>query len=319
MHTSSFFRLFPPPSFLLMNYVGLDISDDAIRCLEYSRSRGGKTVLGRYSVTEIPEGLITGGDVKDEARLKELLVALDKKMNLTYVKVSIPEEKAYLFQTQINPGSIAEIRQNIEFKLEENVPLAAPDAVFYYDLLPLAVTGGVLRASVSVVPRTYIERYTALLNSAGMFPVAFEIVPKAIARAIMPTHSEETVLVVHLMNKKTGIYIVSGGVVSFTSTVNSGSKTGGEDYKTTLAKEIDRAYSYWATREGVGVITQIVLVGKDAVTYENSLDGAVSGVTVPVRVANAWHNTLDLDHYVPPISRSDSLEYVVAAGLAMDN
>lgn len=327
MHTSTFFRFFPPPKFLAMKHAGLDISDDAIYCLEYgnsSASSGWKNTIGKFSRIEIANDLIQGGDVKDEKKLVELLADMGKKYGLSYVKVSVPEEKAYLFQTSVPGGTINEVRQNIEFKLEENVPLSAVDAVFYYDLMPLSVTAGSLRASVSVVPRSYIEHNMELVSRAGLFPVAFEVVPKAIARAIVPPDLDKTVLVLHVMHYKTGIYVVSGGVVCFTSTMNWGSHTtveeGRPSYTELLAKEMNRVYSYWASREGnTSPISHVFLVGHGANAYEIPLSGAIQGATVPVTVANAWQNTIDLDKYVPPISQDDSLEYIVAAGLAMDS
>ena len=299
MHTSSFFHFFPPPKFLVMKHAGLDISDDALYSLEYgrpSRSSGWKETVGKFGSVEVPPGLIQAGDIKDEAKLVELLTVLAKKTNLSYVKVSVPEEKAYLFPTNVQGSTIDEIRQNIEFKLEENVPLAVADAIFYYDLLPLSVTGGVLRASVSVVPRAYIEHSIELLSRAKLFPISFEIVPKAIARAIVESNSDKTILVLHVMNRKTGIYIVSGGVVSFTSTITSGSGTPTEEgrpsYTSLLVKEIDRVYSYWSSREGfTSSISQIVLVGKEASAYENVIVAAVQGENVPVVVADVWKNT----------------------------
>ncbi|MEK7646305.1 MAG: hypothetical protein AAB381_01250 [Patescibacteria group bacterium] len=321
---STFFRLFPPPKFLVMRHAGLDISDDEIHCLKYAHSAGGKEIIGTFSALSVPENVIQDGDIKDTQKFTDLLVDFGKKAGLSYVKVSIPEEKAYLFQTNVPGGTINEIRQNIEFKLEENVPLAAADAVFYYDLLPMSVTGGVLRASVSVVPRTYIEHHIELLSKANLFPVSFEVVPKAIARAIVPPHSEETLLILHMMNRKTGIYIVSGGVVSFTSTIGLGSRIqveeGHPSYTDLLSREIARVYSYWGSREGnTSSISRIVLVGQDAVEHEHALIDASQDIRVPIGVANTWQNTLDLNHYVPPISKNDSLAYVVAAGLAMDH
>jgi Tfp pilus assembly PilM family ATPase len=327
MHTSTFFRLFPPPKFLVMKHAGLDISDDEIHSLTYgspSSSSGWRDTIGTFSTLMVPENIIQDGDIKDTQRFIDMLADFGKKAGLSYVKVSVPEEKAYLFQTNVPGGTISEIRQNIEFKLEENVPLAVADAVFYYDLLPLSVTSGVLRASVSVVPRTYIEHNIELLSKAHLFPISFEVVPKAIARAIVPPHSDKTILILHMMNQKTGIYIVSGGVVSFTSTIGIGSRMSIEEghpsYTDLLSKEIDRVYSYWSSREGnTSSIGEMVLVGRDAVECERALADTLHEIHVPIGVANTWHNTLDLNHYVPPISKVDSLSYVVAAGLAMDH
>lgn len=58
------------------------------------------------------------------------------------------------------------------------------------------------------------------------------------------------------MKSKTGLYIVSEGVVCFTSTISWGSNDLANVYKdnpasNTLTNEINRVYSYWLTRADV--------------------------------------------------------------------
>ena len=326
MHTSAFFRLFPPPRFIDIHHAGLDISDDFIRCLAYKRDSRELTI-GAHTSVAMPTGIMSGGDIIDESGLTEILAGLTKRVDLRHVKASIPEEKAYLFQTDVPDTDIRSIRQNIEFKLEENVPLSAADAVFYFDLMPLSVTGGILRASVSVVPRTYIERYSAILSRVGILPVAFEVVPKAIARAIVAPHSDETIMIVHIMGHKTGIYIASGGVVVFTSTYGWSSldemtkeDTGTPPVSFTwaISKEINRIYAYWVSHGGASApVRRIVLVGTGALKHEGQLQNVIQGANVPVGVADVWQNAFAVERYVPPIKRADSLEYVVSAGLGL--
>ncbi len=320
MHRSAFFRIFPPPKYLEMRYSGLDVSDDAIKAIEYTETPHGP-VISKSASLDMPPGVVIEGDIKDEKKLRELLSGFDREHDLSYVKVSIPEEKAYLFQTDVIGGDIHAIGQNIESKLEENVPLSAPDAVFYFDLMPLSVTGGVLRASVSVVPRTYVEHTIEILRASGISPVAFEVVPKSIARAIVPAHSEQAVMIVYVMRQKTGIYIVSGGVVCFTSTSGWGSaQEGGIDKGiSALESEINKTFAYWMSHASSHMpIKDVILVGRDAPAYEEKLQSALRASGLAVSVGNAWQNVFDLDAYVPPISQADSLDYVVAAGLAMD-
>ncbi len=322
MKTSTFFRLFPPPKFLAMKHAGLDISDDAIHCLEYVPTSYGLSIE-KYASTELPAGLIEGGTIRDDAKLIEILKGFVKTNKLSYVKVSLPEEKAYLFQTDVASADPRLARQNIEFKLEENIPLTAADSIFYFDFLPSLMTGDSLRASVSVVPRVYVEQMMNIIKTAGMQPVAFEVVPKSIARAVVPSDSSQTCLIVHMMDHKTGLYIVLNGVVCFSSTIGYGSNVQGPDQETyisNLTKEINRVYLYWGAHGGIQTpIADIILLGRQAAGFENSLHNALTelSVPVPIRAAQIWNNVFDMDHYVPPISQEASLEYAVAAGLAL--
>jgi hypothetical protein len=300
-----------------MDHAGLEISDDAIRCIQFVRTMHGMKVK-KYGSIDIPPGIIEGGDVKDEVEFKKLLTAFDQKYDLSYVKVSIPEEKAYMFQVDVPSADPHIATQNIEFKLEENVPLTAADAVFYFDLIPTSVTGGALRASVVVVPRSYVEKYIGILRETGIFPVAFEVVPTAVARSIA-TGASVTELVVHSMKHKTGIYIISGGVVTFTSTIEQGSSLG-DSYADILSKEILRINTYWLSRAGIHPnIQKVVLLGDSVSSYRATLTTAVIGTIPVVEVANVWAHNIDTRTYTSPISQEESLQYGVSAGLAIDS
>jgi Tfp pilus assembly PilM family ATPase len=312
MYSSLFFRLFPPPKFMMMLHCGFEISDDALRLIEYKRGRFG-LMISKYDSLELPKGLIDGGEIKDEKKFADIVSAFIKKNKITYAKISLPEEKAYLFQTDIPSNDVLAITQNVEFKLEENVPLQATDAIFYFDILPASVTGDALRASVSVVPRTYVEKIISFLRPAGVIPVAFEVAPKSIARSIVPIQSKETLLALHVMNHKTGIYIVSGGVVCFSSTIS----TEGFDYKA-LRKEIARVNEYWSNRADThSTIARTVFVGYGVAKSKKIIESEFDETRLAVSIADVWSNIFDTSVYSPPISRIDSLEYAVAAGLAL--
>lgn len=320
MHRSVFFKLFPPPKFLVMSYGGLDISDDAITFLAYKETPQGIIISG-YDSLELPAGLIVDGEFKDEKKFTSILQEFRKKNSISRVRVSLPEEKAYLFETDVPIADARTLYHNIEFKLEQNVPLSAADAVFYFDLLPFKADA-VSRASVSVVPRIYIENYIDLLGTAGIVPIAFEISAKAIARAIISVADKSsTQLIVHIMKNKTGLYVVSGGVITFTSTVAwgiSNNTNDGQEASDVLGREIARVYSYWATRgDGHGRISKILLTGKNIAGIEVGLRNQKSKDIPDVSIGNAWVNTIDINTYVPSISERDSSGYAAASGLAI--
>jgi len=307
---------------MTLKHAGLDISDDSIHCLEYAAGK-----IKKYACFDLEPGLIDGGDVKDDKKLIDILSGFDRAHRLSYVKVSLPEEKVYLFQTEVPDQGTRAMVQNIEFKLEENVPLSAADAVFYFDLQPVPPISGSRKASVTVVPRAYIEHYIDMLNRSGISPIAFEVAPKSIANAIVPAHDNRTLLLVHIMNKKTGIYIVCGGTVCFTSTIAWGGAMAdlskpeiGAAQIGPLTKEISRVYSFWSSHNnGNRPVDELVLLGRHAEQFEHVLQNVISGAVLPLTIADVWKNALNLDFYIPPISRDLSLEYAVAAGLALSS
>jgi len=297
-----------------MSHAGLDISDDAIHCIEYRLTTKG-FIISKFSREELPSGVIVEGDIKDEKVFAEILKGFAKKNGLGYVKVSLPEEKTYLFQTDVPDGRMRTIAQNIEFKLDQNVPLPAAEVVFYFDMLPTYPEAPAPRATVSVVSRNYLDQYISLLTGANMTPVSFEVVPKSIVRAVVPPESKENHLIIHRMKRKVGLYIVSGNAVFFTSTINLSDPAA--DPVAVLSNEINRVFSYWTSRpDAHGSISRVLLVGQGALDFEAELR-AKGGQMSIAAVADIWRNIIDINTYIPPIPYSQALEYVVAAGLAL--
>lgn len=317
MKQSSFFKLFPPPKFLEMPYTGIDISDSSVHCLMYGHSHAGLKI-DRFGSKQLPKGLVESGIVRDEKALAVIIKSLASELRITYVKASLPEERMYLFKTEVPDGTAAEIHENIGLRLDENVPLSPADAVFYFDLIKDSMHGGKHSASVSVAPRKLVESYLSVLESAGLLPVSFEVLPKSLARAIVPSADNDTKLIVHLMGEKVGFYIVDEGVVLFTSTVpQNAPSSASEDFDVgPLLVEMQKVYGYWGEHGQGSGVSEIIFCGQGAATAATAL--ARSSHTLPkMAVADVWANAFSYDSYVPPIERDEALEYAVAAGLAL--
>lgn len=320
MLTSTFFKLFPIPKYLDMPYAGLHISDEAVRVIQFGNGKHSLEVV-KFGERPLEQGIVEAGYIKNPSALSKVVSELTSSLGISFVRASIPEEKTYLFKTEIATLDEDQIRQNIEFKLEENVPLNASEALFYFDVIPgsrgLAngVAGPVALAKsyamVSVVPRKVIDAYMGVLTDAGLTVFSFEIEPRSLARALVSKKSSNTELIVAIMKNKIGLYVVCNGSVSFTSTVMLSE---GVDE---LRNEIGKVYSYWIDHgEGNQSIDKIVLCGKGALQVAHA-SHLSPDAAVPVEVGNIWTNAFSSDRYIPPISRDESLDYAVVAGLAL--
>lgn len=339
-----------------MPHVGFDISSNAIRWTELLKSPAGLK-LGRFGTFELSKPVIFNETLSQNQDLILALKKLKKDNNFDFVEISIPEEKAYLFTTEIPSGDPEAVRSHIEFHLEENVPVSLADAIFDYHIIKKENKKGTDFASVSVVPRNVIEDYTELFEKCGMTPVSFLIENQAITRAIIPSEDLGMYLVVNIGKTKTVLSVVSDQAVQFTSTVN----IGGNDFVAAIAKdhsvtkeqaeklirdkgfvrtednnnffmslvnvasalrdEIQRVYMYW--------LSHVDKTGKDAsAPFKVLLTGRDSSIIgfreymalslkIPVDLANVWVNVLSFDNDIPPIEHLDSLNYATAIGLAL--
>lgn len=220
----TFFRLFPPPQFLTMPAVGLDISDHAIRFVELKESVHG-LVVGKFGEQKLPTGTIDAGVIKDGNTLKTALIGLRREHGIEFVHALLPEEKAYLFRIEVPDLSAEETYDNIAFQLEEHAPISAAEAIFDYIIVdPLfgSVGAGMREALVSVFPQSVLEEHIEIYKGAGMTPLSFEMEGSALARSIVPFNDKGTYMIVDFGSERSGVLIVHHGSVHFTTTIEMG-------------------------------------------------------------------------------------------------
>ncbi len=230
-HIDFFNKYFPTAHYLEMSHVGVDVSSSAVHVSELLRTSKGLK-LRFCSEEKLDAPILSNESLISNKNLITILKKIQKKYNLKFVEVSIPEEKAYLFTIEVEDGSKEEIRTRIEMHLEENVPISIDDAVFDYHRIKKNENTGMQFLAVSVVPSIVINEYIELFESCGMFPISFLIENQALSRAIIKRGDRENYLVVNVGSKSTVLSVVNDETVQFTSTVSLGS----EDFTNAIMK-----------------------------------------------------------------------------------
>ena len=347
-------RFFPAPGFLRISSVGVDISDRSIKFAELLPKRK-KLSLGRFGEKKLEPGIIVSGKIRDQKKLVESLSALKREHNLDFVRVSLPEEQIYLFRLTIPRVEPAEVRGVIELQLEEHVPISLAEAVFDYDFIGETPKGYELQ--VLALSSRVIESYLSIFKQSGLNPLSMELEAQAVARTVIHAGDPGTYIVIDFGDARTGVLIVSGGVILFTSTVDVGGITltnmierafqvsfeEAEKLKkenglqrnkenkelfsvllngvSVLRDEISRHFIYWQTHKDES--------GKDRPKIEKIIlcggdsnlkglaDYLATSLRMKVEIADAWTNIPIDPELIPEIGFSDSLSYVTALGLAL--
>ncbi len=316
MKFNALFKFFPPPKFLDIPFAGLSISDSAVRCIQL-RKKENKLYVEKYAEKSISPGTVAAGQINNKEEVVKILSDLKKNLNLEYVKISLPEEKAYLFTAKIPKVEKEEVRSAIESKIEENVPVSPSELWFDYNLFDYREEDH-LNVVVSALPIGLIDLYVSLAKESGLSLLSLEIESQAIARALFPRGASDTSLIIHFGPEKVGLYVSSFRVIHFTSTIAmKGENLNNPSF---LLQEIKKLYLYWHTlKENAGKperkISRIIVCGEkfddSMISYlENHLD-------TPIALANVWTNVLDINNTVPEIPFRDSLRYAASVGLAL--
>lgn len=209
---------FPVPDYMRIPTVGIDISDRSVKYVELKHTNQG-VVTGRFGDHEIAPDVVVGGVIKDKKVLVEVLQKIKTELGILHARVSLPEEKVFLFDITVPRVGKQDIYDAIVFQIEEQVPLAKDDVVFDYELI--SADEHRFHVQVHVVPVAMAEAYVEVLSEGGFVPVGLELEAQAIARTLATSVFEKPVIVVDLGRARTNISLIVNGIVTFTKTITA--------------------------------------------------------------------------------------------------
>jgi type IV pilus assembly protein PilM len=344
-----------------MPCVGVDISDTSLKYISFKPSlkNNAKRVLQQWGDLTIPSGVVNRGDVQDLKQLTDILGEFKQVTKAEFVRVSLPEERAYLFETEIkNNTPLKEVRGLLEFRLEENVPIPSREVFFDYAILPTSPDSRSVNVSVVAYAKHTIQSYYDACVAAGLRAVSFEVEAQAMARAMVPKDVSGAVMVVDFGKNRTGIGIVYKGILLYTSTIDLGGeqlsqvlrKVLGDKSEAELTKiknteglirgidssvvrdtlistisvikdEIATRMQYWHMRTGNQSDRQItsVILCGGSANLKGFPQYLSETLAIPATRGNVWENAFSFSETVPPIDRHHSFGYAAAIGLALKN
>lgn len=349
---------FPPPKIMSFPCVGIDISDTSLKYIQFERARGHSHSLAItcWGDIAVPTGIVERGNVQDVSKLGEVLKEVKERTHAHYVRMSLPEERAYLFETTLDLDTPPkEMRSLLDFRLEENVPLSPRDAYFDYTIVGIDEKSHIYRVVVVVYAQSTINNYYEACLHAELMPLSFEIEAQAIAHATVPWGHEDTCMIVDFGKTRMGVGIVHKGILMYTSTIEIAGVQLSEDMRTILGNiseseittikntrgliptkgnekiaEILQNYAenikeelairiqYWHTRETSEerTIRKVLVCGGSANLF-GLPEFLTENLGIPVERAHVWTNAFSLNERIPEITRRYSYGYATAIGLAL--
>ena len=354
MFRNSHSRIFPTPEYLEMPSFGLDISDESAKFVQFLSTKKGIT-LGHYGEHKIPKGIIESGKIVDNKRMEEVLASLKKEEGIKSVRVSLPEEQVYMFRMSLQKNGLKDIREGIELSLEEHIPIKAEEAIFDYEII--GDNEKELELQVAAIPRNIIESYLSIFKNSSIIVHSFELEAQAIARSVIKKEDKDTYMVVDFGEKRTGIFIISNGIVMFASTLDFGglmltnmieksfnisfeeAEKMKQEYglqrnlenKETFAvllngvsilrDEISKHFLYWQTHTnddgGKNPPIKKIILCGGDSNLVGLTDYFSVSMKNKVEIANVWSNVLLGKSEVPAIDFKLSLSFATAIGLAL--
>lgn len=232
--------VFSTPTFLTMPAIGVDISDTSLKYIAFNSARSiEERKLEQWGDISIPNEVVERGQVQDIGTLVAVLKEFKAETKAEFVRVSLPEERAYLFETEIRRNTpFKEVRGLLEFKLEENVPIPSRDVYFDYTILPQASESRSVQVAVAAYAKETIQQYYQACIEAGLHPISFEIEAQAMTRATVPHDLRGAVMLVDFGRTRTGVGIAHKGVLLYTSTIDTGGEVLSQALRKVLGQDV---------------------------------------------------------------------------------
>jgi type IV pilus assembly protein PilM len=205
------------------DYLGLHINATALKCvqLEY----GSHSRVKGYTNIPLPRTLIVNDTFGD----KDALIKIIQKsfvrpqfghFTTNRVVVSIPETKSFIRVITMAAMDDIQAENAVMFEAEAYIPL--PMDQVYFDWQIVERKGDKMDVLIIASPKDYIDAYISILEKAHLKIAAVEVESQAIARALIPTENQDTLLIADIDTSKTTMVMVSKGILQFTSSVPIG-------------------------------------------------------------------------------------------------
>jgi type IV pilus assembly protein PilM len=221
--------------------MGVDISDNSLKYIGFEPSSRLDAVkkLEQWGDISIPNGTLKRGGIIDHEQLVSILKEFKNETKADFVNVSLPEERAYLFETEVKRDvPLKEVRGILEFKLEENVPIPSKDVLFDYEILDEEGESRSAKVAVAAYAIETIHKYYDACLAADLHPISFEVEAQAIARAVVPNDISGAVMLVDFGKTRTGVGIAYKGTLLYTSTIDLGGIQLSQSLRKVLSNEV---------------------------------------------------------------------------------
>ncbi len=278
---SLFSKFFSP------RHAGLDIADQAIRYVVFTRADDGHRIV-KHGTLNLPVGVLVGGTLADPKRLTRILKNLKDKTGITQVRTSFPESHRFVFEQAGMKVRGAELRAHAHARalLPKHHPHASVIVNFgeYQTDVAVVYNGVVYLAQSLPIPHNPIETVMRVFGIS-------QLEAETAARTIGLSRKEEHAELFKILGPKAVelVHVIRGLFAEWHA----------------LEKGAQRPR-----------IHDIILVGKNA-AWAGLPEYIATSLHTDVRLGNPWMHLNTLETYVPPIHKEETPAYATAFGLAM--
>lgn len=233
-------------------YVGLDIGTHSIKVVEVKGFKSGLTITG-YGIADTPPGSIAGGIVGDAKLLGSAIKQLLQKSGIKgrrVVSAAAGSEGVVVRVIEVAASNAAELKDMMKYEIERHIPFAASDVEISYQKLdddtPRSdAEESMMEVLLAVARRDMVSYHLNTLESAGLTPVAIDVEPLAVGRALIDLSKQgfasKNVVIVNIGATLTDVGVYKSGILRFPRTIPIAGENFTRAISDTLGIELEQA------------------------------------------------------------------------------
>ena len=222
--------------------IGIDIGSQQIKIAELRPGKTGLTITA-LGIGPTPIGVVQNNIITDPAAMGAAIKQLMRESGISVKRAvgCITGQNAVVIRIiEVPRMTDAELKETMKWEVERHVPFAPSETMLDYQPLvprtPEAASGPNMEVLLAVAQQDAVSNYIDTLFAAGLDPVAIDIEPLAISRAILDLQdgrpvarpqaplgepafadagADETVAIVNIGAANTDIAIFQGGQLTF--------------------------------------------------------------------------------------------------------
>jgi type IV pilus assembly protein PilM len=279
--------------------VGIDIGSKTVKIVELSRHRENwrlraSGVIGHNAKT--PEQT---NDDKELVPLAKTIRKLYKEARISsrQVVLSLPEPHVFTRTIKFPLLTDAEIASAVKWEAEQYIPIPIKEAIVQHQVVEKIedTTPPQVAVLLTAVSRVLVEKYTKVLEMAGLKPFAIETELMAAVRSLAPP--DQTVLIIDFGAGSTDIAVSKKGVLMFSRSIN----VAGEAFTRSVAQYLGVSETQAEQYKRAYGLSETQLEGK----IKEALERTFATVVNEIKKAT---------HFYQAEERGESLQSIILSG-----
>jgi type IV pilus assembly protein PilM len=164
--------------------VGLDIGTSSIKIIELE---GGNPIrLNRFGRIPLPEGALVGGVVKDSAAVSQAITDAFKTLQIKHkqVQVAIAGQAVVVRNIKMPLMEPAEVKNALRWEAERYIPFPVDECSMDFVIINRDEAQQEIEVMLVCAHNDIIDSHLEVLRQAGLQPLAIDIQPFALIRAL---------------------------------------------------------------------------------------------------------------------------------------